>query len=301
MNTAEVKFNHDGADFDSLYMSNTLFEPVNLHVDQYEQTSVDSYTTCTGGSSASEVDKKPPLEHLNQLDFLASITTPNVDFHPFKKRKTEFPRFPTSRVAYSQISQLGQIHPAVNFPSFYRNMKRKVCDVCSASVSRFAVKDVNVDYLMDLPIVLKEGNGCRHWTTREETFLIGIIFDMLYRRGSLAPTKAQRSLNDVCWERIKKMFDTASARYTLMTRSKEGESICQTRTLHAIVRHFKVMKANLAEEDTDEDSDELPLFKKLHREWEDNYNQCKILTCSPRKFQAFMKKMKILSAHTCVV
>lgn len=218
------------------------------------------------------------------------------------------------------------------FPTYYRHLKEKPCPSCLVPVARFQADEVQFDLQkpcvkkeeevkvaigddnkvenvklkkeapktnMYVPITLSEGNGCRHWTVREETFLIGIIFDILYKRGSLAPTKAQRKVNDICWDRIKKIYDIACIRYALLTRSKGGVTSCTTRTLHAIVRHFKVMKSNLNEVESDQDSDEEPLFKKLHRGWQDEYNQGKILTCSEKKFKLYVEQMKTLSSHTC--
>lgn len=123
--------------------------------------------------------------------------------------------------------------------------------------------------------------GCRHWTQREKTFLVGIIFDMLYRKGSLsATTREKQSNKSVGWNEIKEKFDLACARYQSLNKTGSLVS-CHSRTKQAMLRHYKVLKNQVAKEENDAEE---PLFKRLHNDWQMNYNKNNILTCSHEKY-----------------
>eukprot|EP00924_Labyrinthula_sp_SR-Ha-C_P004545 snap_masked-scaffold_1-processed-gene-3.26-mRNA-1 protein AED:1.00 eAED:1.00 QI:0/-1/0/0/-1/1/1/0/374 len=125
------------------------------------------------------------------------------------------------------------------------------------------------------------------WKDREEVFLVGCVFDMYFRRGSLTPNKKQRATvtdENYCWEKIRRIYDKAINRFEELT----GE-VANPRTMHAITRHFKVIKSKLSSnvgEVDEEDEYETEDFelKKMYFEWETLYNENNILTCTDEKY-----------------
>lgn len=133
---------------------------------------------------------------------------------------------------------------------------------------------------------LQHEKVCRPWTLIEETFLIGIVFDTLFLRGSLAPTSQQKLQNNTSWTLIKNQFDKAIVRHYYLMNTNIPNS-CYTRTLFALKRHFKVMKMQVEKEEVSEET--LPVFKQLFFTWNTKYNQNNILTCSEVMFKNKIK------------
>lgn len=129
----------------------------------------------------------------------------------------------------------------------------------------------------------------RYWTNREEIFLVGLVFDTLYSRGSLIPTRNEKRGKDACWERIKRLYDTAVARYILLNKDSVQTFNAKPRTILALMRHYKVLKSNVVEGKQPVEGVK-PYFKRLHLEWETKYNQDSILTCSNAKFMNLLRQ-----------
>lgn len=115
------------------------------------------------------------------------------------------------------------------------------------------------------------------WTQSEIIILVGLIFEVFFRRGSLFPNKKNGETSGVCWSDIKAKFDVAWSRYV-------GMGQVETRTKVALRRRYKILKATAAAEDKQGNA---PFFKNLYRIWETEYNVRGILTCSVEQFEQF--------------
>lgn len=186
-----------------------------------------------------------------------------------------------------------------NIPEFYIKSHASVCINCFVQTVHFPLDDVEV-INFSIPINIAEDNdSCRHWIKEEEIFLVGLVFDLLFDRGSLAPTKQERKENKTCWEIIKQQFDKVTVRYNFLKRTNVGRFTCVSRSQQALRRHYKVMKATVASSSELCDNG-LPLFKSLYEKWQKVYNENDILTCSDSNFRFFLKEMKILNEHNCI-
>lgn len=187
-----------------------------------------------------------------------------------------------------------------NYPiaEIYCRRKEKQCQLCFSSYYDFALQDIDEgSQCFKLPVVAVEGKGCRLWTELEEVFLVGLVFDALYKRGSLAPSKHERQEKDKCWQKLKQKYDVAVSRYAFLTRSSTSTKECFTRTKLALLRHFKVLKAQVSEDKSDDE--EVPFFKKLHLQWDNDYNKQNILCCTDEKFKVIVTKLRSTSNHKC--
>ena len=107
----------------------------------------------------------------------------------------------------------------------------------------------------------------KSWAHEEEVFLVGSVMDRFFRRGSLSSTRGTEDTGtDDCWAFIKASYDKAWEKYTLRT----GEKKPTERSVAALSRHYKVMKARISAADLQGDSSES--FREYYNEFEMLYN-----------------------------
>lgn len=107
----------------------------------------------------------------------------------------------------------------------------------------------------------------KSWAHEEEVFLVGAVMDRFFRRGSLSSTRGTEDTGtDDCWAFIKASYDKAWEKYTLRT----GEKKPTERSVAALSRHYKVMKARISAADLQGDSSES--FREYYNEFEMMYN-----------------------------
>eukprot|EP00924_Labyrinthula_sp_SR-Ha-C_P016448 snap_masked-scaffold_6-processed-gene-3.25-mRNA-1 protein AED:1.00 eAED:1.00 QI:0/-1/0/0/-1/1/1/0/260 len=106
------------------------------------------------------------------------------------------------------------------------------------------------------------------WSQEEDVFLIGIIFDFLFERGSLSSNKGM----DV-WFDIKTRLDVAAEKYKkYLTRTNQIEKVPNfgDRAGKTLQRHFKTLKRkNLDVKDQVD-------FKKYYKRWEKLQEICEL-------------------------
>eukprot|EP00511_Aplanochytrium_stocchinoi_P006379 CAMPEP_0204824936 /NCGR_PEP_ID=MMETSP1346-20131115/2913_1 /ASSEMBLY_ACC=CAM_ASM_000771 /TAXON_ID=215587 /ORGANISM="Aplanochytrium stocchinoi, Strain GSBS06" /LENGTH=338 /DNA_ID=CAMNT_0051952373 /DNA_START=412 /DNA_END=1428 /DNA_ORIENTATION=+ len=98
----------------------------------------------------------------------------------------------------------------------------------------------------------------KSWSREEEIFLVGAVMDRFFKRGSLSSTRADDNGTDDCWSYIKAKYDTAWKNYEART----GKSAPPERSMNALSRHYKVMKARISQADMEgeENSDDFRTF-----------------------------------------
>eukprot|EP00924_Labyrinthula_sp_SR-Ha-C_P009046 maker-scaffold_2-snap-gene-11.50-mRNA-1 protein AED:0.01 eAED:0.01 QI:0/1/0.5/1/0/0/2/133/335 len=85
----------------------------------------------------------------------------------------------------------------------------------------------------------------KSWTREEEVFLVGGVMNRFFKRGSLSSTRADDKSNDDCWSYIKNFYDKAWENYEAMG----GIAKPTDRSVNALTRHYKVMKARICQAD----------------------------------------------------
>mmetsp|Transcript_12368 Transcript_12368/g.16047 ORF Transcript_12368/g.16047 Transcript_12368/m.16047 type:complete len:293 (+) Transcript_12368:164-1042(+) len=118
----------------------------------------------------------------------------------------------------------------------------------------------------------------KSWSPDEEIFLVGVVMDRFFKRGSLSSTRADGKGNDDCWSYIKSKYDEAWKNYKTLT----GKSIPQERSLNALSRHYKVMKARISQADMSGEG-KVEDFKSYYDKFQEEYNIGNCLIGNPRK------------------
>lgn len=111
-------------------------------------------------------------------------------------------------------------------------------------------------------------NQSKPWSRTEEVFLVGAVFERLFRVGSLSPNKKKKTERksspsgaQECWNGIKDTYDQSLIKY-----STKNQIEFIPRTTAALSRHYKVMKARLAKQ-VEMGKEEIENFKVLYFEW----------------------------------
>mmetsp|Transcript_5734 Transcript_5734/g.6925 ORF Transcript_5734/g.6925 Transcript_5734/m.6925 type:complete len:348 (+) Transcript_5734:231-1274(+) len=136
----------------------------------------------------------------------------------------------------------------------------------------------------------------KSWSREEEIFLVGAVMDRFFKRGSLSSTRADDNGTDDCWSYIKAKYDLAWKNYEART----GKTIPPERSMNALSRHYKVMKARISQADNEAD-DNGEDFRTFFDEWEQMYNIDNSLLGSKKMFNSpsaeYRKRKVRLSYH----
>lgn len=158
------------------------------------------------------------------------------------------------------------------------------------SLSTLATESSKNTVSARMPVKLVSGSGSKHWTHRENVFLVGLVFDHLFERGTFYGNSTLSGGVSLGWKTFKEKFDTANARYLYLQGSNGIEIEYRTRTHFALQRHFRTMKAGIKK--VKPSNGQKPLFRTLHDEWENKYNKNNILTCSDEEFSKHVERFE---------
>jgi len=124
----------------------------------------------------------------------------------------------------------------------------------------------------------KNDSRWKSWSREEEIFLVGVVMDRFFKRGSLSSTRADGKANDDCWSYIKAKYDEAWTSYQAIS----NKTIPQERSLNALSRHYKVMKARISQADMKGDNN-IEDFGSYYEEFQHSYNIDNCLIGNTRK------------------
>lgn len=158
---------------------------------------------------------------------------------------------------------------------------------CSLSGKLLKSPQERVGVHAQVNLIITERKFYQRWTELEKIVLVGLVFDVLFHRGSLFPNKSEGEEKGKCWKDIKRKYDIALKRIRIMKRDTTGDAKFQERPITALEKRFKILKRSALKESKDVSP---PLFKKLYNEWETQYNVENILTCSEEKFVQHLNK-----------
>lgn len=149
-----------------------------------------------------------------------------------------------------------------------------------ATISTSSSKNLEKNKLIEKQVVATKTRGKRikPWTEPEKIILVGLVFEILFRRGSLFPNIKGGEEKGMCWKIIKQKFDVAIKRYTTLTRNSLN---FDARTKIALERRYKILKKEAAMRST---SESLPFFKRYYIDWKTKYNANYRLTCTDQDF-----------------
>lgn len=176
----------------------------------------------------------------------------------------------------SEKRKQGVPSQVLEFQSFTQMIRSSSINLQQENLQFKRRKNISAQTLQQRSAVSVAANKkSKIWTKPEKTILVGLVFDILFSRGSLFPNFKRGEQKGVCWKEIKVKYDIAISRYMRRVGSSQKNISFDKRSQGALKKRFKILKETAIAE---EKAGNPPFFRKLYLDWELNHKGNDIMT-----------------------